>query len=175
MFCRPIEKCHWIGIDLWHHQLRQATERRVYEYVVQGNLLDGLPLKDESIDVVICSEVLMYLPNVPYVLAEFFRVMRTGAKLFAYEPISCCPRMASALKRWGRQIYHESGSVAFNGSADWRTASRPSRISYHSFKGLIREIELLNLHVVQVAGFRIFRNRIRFLNGLEKYAWGTAA
>ncbi|MBI5249437.1 MAG: class I SAM-dependent methyltransferase [Desulfomonile tiedjei] len=170
-FCRPIEKCQWIGIDLWYRQLQQAKEKGVYEYVLQGNLLEGLPFRNESIDVVICSEVLMYLPNVPYMLAEFCRVMRTGGKLFVYNAISYYPRLASVLKRWGRQIYHESGSIAFNGSADWRKASRPTRISYYSFNGLISEIALLNFHIVHVTGFRIFRNRIRFLNRLEKYPW----
>jgi SAM-dependent methyltransferase len=170
-FCKPIEKCRWIGIDLWRRQLLQAKEKGVYEYVLQGNLLDGLPFRNESIDIVICSEVLMYLPNVRYALAEFFRVMRTGGKLFVYNPISCCPRLAATMKRWGRRIYHERGSVAFNGSSDWREANRPSRITYHSFKGLINEIDSLNLHVGHVTGFRILRNRIRFLNRLEKYPW----
>jgi SAM-dependent methyltransferase len=170
-FCKPIEKCRWIGIDLWRRQLRQAKEKGVYEYVLQSNLLDGLPFRDESIDVVICSEVLMYLPNASSMPAEFFRVMRPGGKLFVYNPISWYPRLASRVKRWGRLIYHERGTVAFNDSADWRNANRPSRITYHSFKGLISEIDSLDLEVVHVTGFRIFRNRIRFLNRLEKYPW----
>jgi len=170
-FCRTVDRCCWIGIDLWGHQLRQAREKGIYEYLLQGNLIDGLPLKAESMDVIVCSEVLMYLPNVPYLLTEFHRVLRGGGKLFVYNAISSWPRLASAMKRWGHRLYHEPGSVAFGGEADWRSATRATRINYHSYDDLIRDIDVLDFHIVQTKAFRIFRNRLRLLNRFEKCSW----
>ncbi|MDQ1239956.1 MAG: hypothetical protein QG577_2142, partial [Thermodesulfobacteriota bacterium] len=61
--------------------------------------------------------------------------------------------------------------VAFNDTTDWHNASRATRISYHSYEGLIGAIDVQDFHVVHATSFRIFRNRMRFLNRLEKYTW----
>ncbi len=169
--CGNSENCNWIGVDLWRNQLVQALERRVYQYILQVNLLEGLPFRNESMDVVICSEVLMYLPDAPALLFEFHRVMAPGAVLCVYNPISMCPHLAASMKRLGRRIYQESGSVALEGSADWRNTKRPTRITFYSLKDLVYELSSADFEIMEVVGFRIFRNRIRVLSKLEKYSW----
>jgi ubiquinone/menaquinone biosynthesis C-methylase UbiE len=170
-FCGLPAGSKWFGIDLWDHQLRQAAEKNVYDSLLQVNLLHGLPFRDESMDVVICNEVLMYLPNSREVLAEFHRILRPRGKVFIYNPISWFPRLMARLKGWIRTIHQESNSIAFDRQTNWKNADRPSRITYYSFKELIEEITAADFETSHVTGFRLFRNRIRFMTRLENYRW----
>jgi SAM-dependent methyltransferase len=171
-FCRLAPGSKWFGVDLWEHQLRQAAEKGVYEGLFQVNLLEGLPFREDSFDVVICSEVLMYLPNAPALLADFHRVLRAGGMLFIYNPISWMPRTLSRLKSCFRRIHQEKESVALDdGRSSWRRARRPSRVNYYSFRGLVEQIEDANFQTTDIMGFRIFRNRIRIMTRLENFRW----
>ena len=170
-FCRLAPGSKWYGVDLWEHQLRQAAEKEVYEGLFQVNLLEGLPFRAESFDIVICSEVLMYLPNAPALLADFHRVLRPGGTLFIYNPISWMPGTVSRLKSWLRSIHQEKDSVALDKEASWRQARRPSRVNYYSFRGLVGQIEEADFQATDITGFRIFRNRIRIMTRLENYRW----
>lgn len=170
-FCGADLGRKWFGLDLWEHQLRQAQEKRVYENLFQANLLDGLPFRDESFDIVICSEVLMYLPNGMEVLAEFHRVLRPDGKFFLYNPVSLLPKTVAAARRWIRKIYQEENSVALDTQKEWKNARRPCRINYYSLRSLIEDVGSADFLVTEVTAFRLFRNRIRFLTRLENCRW----
>ena len=62
-YCRIPDGCNLFGLDLWEYQLRQAAERNIYAALCQMNLVEGLPFKENSVDVIILGEILMYLPN----------------------------------------------------------------------------------------------------------------
>ncbi|MBM4328654.1 MAG: methyltransferase domain-containing protein [Deltaproteobacteria bacterium] len=170
-FCSSLTAYDWYGLDLWEHELLQAKEIGSYKSVFQVNLLNGLPFRDNAFHVVVCKEVLMYLPNDRELFREFYRVLRPGGKVFIYNPIAWFPKTYAALKRLGRSVYQASDSVTLDTQSEWRTATRPCRIAYLSFDSLMREIREANFEILDVTAFRLFRNRIRLMARLEDYDW----
>jgi SAM-dependent methyltransferase len=171
VFCEVQAEYRLFGVDLWPNQLRQAAEKEGYEALFQVNLVDGLPFLSESFDIVICNEVLMYLPNAAEALTEFYRVLAPEGKLFVYNPISWLPRLHSAGKKLARKIYQERKSIAMDIEFNWKDAERACRITYYSLQTLIEQIRSVNFQITGFAAFRLFRNRIRLMARLENYAW----
>lgn len=170
-FCEDHAECRLFGVDLWPNQLRQAAEKDVYEVLFQVNLVDGLPFIGESFDVIVCNEVLMYLPEATEILTELSRVLAPEGKLFVYNPINWLPRLHSVIKKLTRKIYQERRTIALDVQSDWKGSERACRITYYSFKSLIEQIRLANFHVAEITGFRLFRNRLRLMTRLEHYGW----
>jgi 2-polyprenyl-3-methyl-5-hydroxy-6-metoxy-1,4-benzoquinol methylase len=170
LFCQAHEDSRLFGVDLWESQLRQAAEKHAYEALVQVNLVDGLPFASESFPIIVCNEVLMYLPEAAELLTEFHRVLTPDGKLLVYNPINWLPWLHSALKKLTRKVYQERKTVALDVQSNWKSADRPCRITYYSFHSLIEQIRSVNFHVVGLTGFRLFRNRIRLMSLLENYA-----
>jgi ubiquinone/menaquinone biosynthesis C-methylase UbiE len=168
-FAGPIEGSHWYGLDLWEHQLRQAHEKRTYESLFQVNLVDGLPFGNERFNVVVCNEVLMYLPNAHDMLAEFHRVLTAEGKLFVYNPISSFPNFVGKLKRLARFVHQENRTIVLDRQRDWKRATRACRITYYSLDSLVEQVASADFRVTAVKGFRIFRNRIRLMKRLEEF------
>lgn len=171
LFQQAPAKFRLFGVDLWESQLRQAAEKNTYEALVQVNLIDGLPFSAESFDIIVCNEVLMYLPDAAAILAEFHRVLTAHGKLFVYNPINWLPGLHSAMKKVARKVYQEPKTVSLDVQSNWKSAERACRITYYSFHSLISQIRSVNFHVVGLTGFRLFRNRIRLMARLENYAW----
>lgn len=161
----------WVGTDLWPHQLHQAAEKGVYESLHQVNLVHGLPIKDGVFDAVVCGEVLMYVPNDRELLREFHRVLRKGGLLCVYNPVTFGPKTARNLKKLGRMLFRDRSATDFDLDASWKDTDRAARITYYSLWSLTHEVTDAGFSVAEVRGFRIFRNRIRLMNHLEKLAW----
>ena len=170
-FCQIPEECRLLGVDLWPNQLRQAAEKNSYEVLLQVNLIHGLPFRNESFDMIVCSEVLMYLPEGTEMLTEFYRVLSPGGKLLVYNPINWFPGLHSQIKRLARKIYQERRSITLDCQSYSKDSERPNRITYYSFDSLIEHIRSANFHVTEIRGFRLFRNRIRLLARLDKFDW----
>jgi SAM-dependent methyltransferase len=170
IFCDSLANSKVFGVDLWEKQLRQAAEKNAYEALVQVNLVDGLPFAKESFGIIVCNEVLMYLPRATEMLAEFYRVLTPNGKLLLYNPINWLPGVHAAIKRLLRKVYQDRESIALDVQSNWKSADRPCRITYYSFRSLLEEIRSVNFQVVGLTGFRLFRNRIRLMTRLEKYA-----
>ena len=113
-FCRSLTAYDWYGLDLWEHELLQAKETGSYKGLFQVNLLNGLPFRDDAFDVVVCKEVLMYVPNHRELYREFHRVLRPNGKVFLYNPIAWFPKAYAALKRLGRSVYQARNSVTLD-------------------------------------------------------------
>jgi ubiquinone/menaquinone biosynthesis C-methylase UbiE len=170
-FCKVPADSRLFGVDLWANQLRQAAAKGAYAALFQVNLVDGLPFMSESFDMIVCNEVLMYLPNAPEMLSELYRVLAPEGKLFVYNPISWLPRLHSLIKGVTRKIYQEGKTIALDVQSNWKGSERACRITYYSFQSLIEQIRSANFHVTGISGFRLFRNRIRLMSRLENYAW----
>jgi ubiquinone/menaquinone biosynthesis C-methylase UbiE len=170
-FCGGQGGCRLFGIDLWPNQLTQAAEKNSYEALFQVNLVHGLPFVSESFDIVVCNEVLMYLPDARGALMEFHRVLSPDGRLFVYNPISRFPGLCSAVKKFMRKIYQDRRSIALDAQSNWKGAERACRITYYSFESLIDQIRSTRFRIVDTTGFRLFRNRIRLTKLLENYAW----
>ncbi len=170
-FCRVPADCRLFGVDLWPNQLRQAAARDAYEMLFQVNLVDGLAFANESFDVIVCNEVLMYLPRGTAILTELYRVLVPEGTLLVYNPINWFPWLHSLTKRLTRKIYQEGKTVALDVQSNWKGSERACRITYYSFQSLIEQIRSANFQVTGITGFRVFRNRIRLMTRLENYAW----
>ncbi len=173
-FCNGLDGCRWFGVDLWEHQLTQAAGKQTYENLFQVNLVDGLPCRDEFFDIVVCNEVLMYLPNALKMLAEFHRVLSRGGMAFIYNPISWTPGTFALLKKWSRKIYQESDSISLDTQSEWKEATRAGRITYYSFGSMTQHIRSANFRIVETSGFRLFRGRVRLMNRLEHFSWSRS-
>jgi ubiquinone/menaquinone biosynthesis C-methylase UbiE len=171
LLCKVPAACSLFGVDLWPNQLRQAAEKDAYEVLFQVNLVHGLPFVNDSFDMIVCSEVLMYLPEATKTLAELYRVLAPGGKLFVYNPINWLPGLHSQIKRLTRKIYQERRSIALDCQSHWRDTERANRITYYSYQSLIDHIRSVNFQVTEIRGFRLFRNRIRLMRLLEKFDW----
>jgi len=170
-FCEVQPDYRLFGVDLWPNQLRQAAEKEGYEALFQVNLVDGLPFPNESFDIIVCNEVLMYLPNATEALTEFYRVLTPEGKLFVYNPISWLPRLHSVMKKLARKIYRERKTIALDIEFNWKEAERPCRITYYSLQSLIEQIRSVDFDITGFAAFRLFRNRLRLMTRLENLAW----
>ena len=89
----PLMKC--IGLDMDKESLEKAEE--CYEYFKSiseagARFLKGsayiLPFPDESIDLIVCSEVLEHLHEYNDAVKEIHRVLKPGGKFYASVPAS---------------------------------------------------------------------------------------
>ena len=89
----PLMKC--IGLDMDKESLEKAEEG--YEYFKSiseagAQFLKGsaysLPFPDESIDLIVCSEVLEHLHEYNDAVKEIHRVLKPGGKFYASVPAS---------------------------------------------------------------------------------------
>lgn len=89
---RLAEKGHSVtGIDISSELLKIAESRNV-DSSVKFILFDGkhIPIKDDSKDIVITTEVLMYIldnSHLAFVLREFFRVLKPGGTIILIEHV----------------------------------------------------------------------------------------
>ena len=70
-----------VGVDLCPEMLREAAK----DFRLRGRLILGdarfLPLRSQSVDLVVCSLALGYLPHLSELFAEFARVGKAGARI----------------------------------------------------------------------------------------------
>lgn len=97
-----------VGCDLAPNMLEVAQKTGVYRELVQGDLLEELPFAWDTFDVVICSMVLVHIPQkmLGHAVEEMFRILRPGGYLYLVNlPQRRAPRL---LLPDGRAIYIES-------------------------------------------------------------------
>jgi SAM-dependent methyltransferase len=63
----------------------QYTPGRQPDYVAPAN---DLPLDDDSLDALVCTQVLEHVPDPATVMSEFWRVLRPGASLWLTTPLT---------------------------------------------------------------------------------------
>ena len=80
------------GIDIFPDNLRIA-ERRVRERNLNGRVrivnagAESIPLEDDSVDLVLCTEVLEHLPDAGQAVREIRRILRSGGRAILSIPI----------------------------------------------------------------------------------------
>ncbi len=167
LYCRSVENVDWYGIDLWSNELVQARQVNSYKGLAQVNLVHGLPFKAQTLDLIICNEVLMYMPNSRLLLSQFHQVLKPGGRLIVYNPVTVAPGLATGIKKIIRKWAQAKDSIAWDSQSDWKRAVRATRINYYSYDSLLNEITESRFKVLDVGAFRIFRNRLRWMNRLE--------
>lgn len=167
LYCRDLINLEWYGLDLWTNELAQARQVRSYTGLCQTNLVNGIPFRPESLDVIICNEVLMYMPNSKLLLRQFREALKPSGWLIVYNPVTLAPRFASAVKKVIRKWAQAKDAIAWDSQSDWKRASRATRINYYSYESLTGEILENGFRIHDVSAFRISRNRLRWFNKLE--------
>ncbi|HEX8208556.1 MAG TPA: methyltransferase domain-containing protein [Longimicrobium sp.] len=76
----------WVGIDVNEDYLRRAREISPSTEVFYGDATN-LPFEDDSVDELVCWEVLEHIEDKEKALSEFHRVSRPGAKLTLTTPM----------------------------------------------------------------------------------------
>jgi ubiquinone/menaquinone biosynthesis C-methylase UbiE len=69
------EKCRIFGLDFSFEYLKIAADKSKDSGFIQGDILE-LPLRDKSIDILVCSEVLEHMADVPAALNKIKRVTK---------------------------------------------------------------------------------------------------
>lgn len=85
--CCPFPGIEFTGIDARLSFLEIALTN-AYDWVLQCNLVDGLPFRDESFDVLVCSHILEHLPDPEHLVREARRVLRPAGLLLVGVPMS---------------------------------------------------------------------------------------
>lgn len=95
------------GIDLSAEAIKIAQQRYLGERITftQGNLMK-LSATDQSIDTVVCLEVLEHLPNSGEALEEFRRVLRPNGVLIGSVPSAEFDELCE--ETYGHNPYHKS-------------------------------------------------------------------
>lgn len=80
-----------VGVDLSENFVMRATEKaqkKCYNNVEFHKAdLENLPFEDQSFDKIICSGVLLIIPDQAKALRELHRVLKTGGKFVVVEPL----------------------------------------------------------------------------------------
>lgn len=76
-----------LGVDNSADMLEGGRERcEVFPQIeLQQAAADALPVDDNSFDVVTCTQVLLYVPDLTAVLAELYRVLKPGGRITIVE------------------------------------------------------------------------------------------
>ena len=87
-----------VGVDLSPAMLAEGRFERPSSVLVSGRA-EGLPFKDHSFDLIFCECVLSLLDDRKPALAEFFRVLKPGARLVVADLYARRAEGLGALKR----------------------------------------------------------------------------
>ena len=140
----PLMKC--IGLDMDKESLEKAEEG--YEYFKSiskagAQFLKGsaysLPFPDESIDLVVCSEVLEHLHEYNDAVKEIHRVLKPGGKFYASVPATWPEKICWKLsKEYQNQpgghlrIFSQSGLISEINESGFKFLSSEKFHSIHS-------------------------------------------
>lgn len=140
----PLMKC--IGLDMDNESLEKAEED--YEYFKSiseagAQFLKGsaysLPFPDESIDLIVCSEVLEHLHEYNDAVKEIHRVLKPGGKFYASVPATWPEKICWKLsKEYQNQpgghlrIFSQSGLISEIKESGFKFLSSEKFHSIHS-------------------------------------------
>ena len=103
-FLRPLAQ-HLVGVDLSTKMLDKARERGLYDELVCADIVEHLQGLPSGLDLMVASDVFIYLGDLHPVHASVARVLRPGG-LFIYSVESCAE--ADFLLRPSRRYAHAS-------------------------------------------------------------------
>ena len=85
------EEIPTVGIEICDAMLRYNMRNISSFSPLKADISEGLPIKSNSIDMVVITEVLEHIPSYPYLIEEITRVLKTGAVVIGSVPYSKFP------------------------------------------------------------------------------------
>ncbi len=104
-FIPPVKHSRWIGLDII--TTRKGLEAAGYDEIHQCDFNEGLPLAENSADIVICSHVLEHLPRPEFTIGELARILKPGGMLLVGVPIA--PRLIASWREKQMQKQLQTG------------------------------------------------------------------
>ena len=92
-----------IGLDISLGMLIEANKLKGYDLLLQANIINGLPFKGSSFDLIICADVMVYFGDLTTVMGEIKRIIVNGGHfIFTVEH---CDDAAFKLNPTGRYAH----------------------------------------------------------------------
>ncbi len=99
------------------HEIEDGLQTELWDYAGVNIICDivDLPLDNESIDAILCTEVFEHIKNPMLALKEFSRVLKAGGRLILSAPVCCLSHMAPYFfyngfsEFWYQEYLKESG------------------------------------------------------------------
>jgi len=82
---------HTVGIDICEAMLRCNQERINYFFSLKADIMRGLPIKSNSIDTVIITEILEHTKNYSFMIEEISRVLKSCGVVIVSVPYGKLP------------------------------------------------------------------------------------
>ena len=114
LICNLAEKGHeCIGLDISENILKKFRARAKKNSIFQicGNA-QQIPLRNSSVDIIICSEVLEHVIDYEQVLKEIYRLLKTDGLILVSVPYKenlttyICPYCRKEIKAYGGTVEH---------------------------------------------------------------------
>ena len=145
--CCPFPGVGFTGIDARRAPLEIALQS-AYRHVLQSNLVEGLPFRDETFDVLVCSHVLEHLPQPENLVREARRVLRREGVLLVGVPMSWW---------WTRWLRIHLLPVVVPRKRPEALAANLGHVSFFTMSSL--RALLSGFEIEDVRGFRFFSSR----------------
>lgn len=131
----------WTGIEpnpFAHDYLRREAALRLLEAEILGGRAEAIPLPDDSADAVVCTLVLCSVDDVPAVLREVRRVLRSSGRFVFVEHVSA---PSGTWRRRVQKLVRPLWGIAADGC-------RPDRATWRDIEGAgFREVEMEHFHL----------------------------
>ena len=89
------QRCRWIGLD--KHINRRHLQSLGYDQALTCDFSQGLPLRVNTADVIVCLHVLEHMADPKSVMDEFARILRPGGVLLVTVPV--LPRLFARIRQ----------------------------------------------------------------------------
>lgn len=148
----PLESQHWIGLD---KELRSKLSTGGYDQILECDFDKTLPLKDGSVDALICIHVMEHLPRPEFTVSEIARVLAPGGIFCGGSPTA--PGLVSFFRhRWlrskmARGTTGPNGHINSLSPGDWKRLVTDSGLKLDFLSGS---------HLMRLSGFPLENSRI---------------
>jgi len=147
---------HWIGIEpnpFMDAYLQKAAQKQGLQIDLRRGTAEALPVKDNSMNVVVSTLVLCSVPNLNQTLQEILRVLKPGGRFLFIEHVAA-PRgtLLRQVQQGVRPVWQVLGDGCHPDRETWLALEQVgfARVEYQHFSGPF-PIPIVKPHIMGVA------------------------